>query len=79
MTTQASVIDTPAGMEYMGYATLKSQFRMEKIGLKHSAMKGKALRPMWAKHFGLKVRDDHDVYIAACQKRMDELLSKKAS
>ncbi|MNY76902.1 hypothetical protein D3C86_2166350 [compost metagenome] len=50
---------------------------MEKVGLSHSGMRGKKLRPMWAKKLGLKPRDDYDMYIAECQRRMDALLAAK--
>ncbi|MNI52072.1 hypothetical protein D3C73_1068290 [compost metagenome] len=78
MTTSNSttVINTPDGMQYAGYATLKSQLKMEKIGMSHSAMRGKKLRPMWAAKLGLKPRDSYEMFIAECQKRMDELLEK---
>jgi hypothetical protein len=49
---------------------------MEKVGLSHSAMRGKKLRPMWAKYLGLKVRDDYDQFIAAIQARMDAILPR---
>ena len=76
MTTNngTTVISTPEGMQYAGYATLKSQLKMEKIGMTHSAMRGKKLRPMWAAKLGLKPRDSYDMFIAECQRRMDELL-----
>ncbi|MNH41291.1 hypothetical protein D3C87_1375930 [compost metagenome] len=79
MTTSNSttVINTPDGIEFAGYATLKQQFKMEKVGLSHSGMRGKKLRPMWAKKLGLKPRDDYDMYIAECQRRMDALLAAK--
>lgn len=72
-----TMINTPEGIEFAGYATLKQQFKMEKVGLSHSAMRGKKLRPMWAKKLGLKPRDDYDMYIAECQRRMDELEAKQ--
>lgn len=72
-----TTINTPEGIEYAGYATLKMQFRMEKQGMTHSAMRGKKLRPMWAEKLGLKPRDDYDKYIAECQRRMDEILANK--
>lgn len=81
MTTQAkaTAIDTPEGIQYAGYATLKSQLKMEKIGLTHSAMRGKKLRPMWAETLGLKPRDSHDAFIAECQRRMDEIIANKSA
>ena len=45
--------------------------------MSHSAMRGKKLRPMWAAKLGLKPRDDYDVYIAECQRRMEEILAAK--
>lgn len=79
MTTSngTTVINTPEGLEYAGYATLKGQLKLEKVGLVHSAMRGKKLRPMWAKKLGLKARDDYDMYIAECQRRMDEILKNQ--
>lgn len=79
MTTSNSttVINTPDGIEYAGYATLKMQLKMEKLGMTHSAMRGKKLRPMWAAKLGLKPRDNYDMYIAECQRRMDEFLAAK--
>lgn len=71
------VINTPDAIEHAGYAVLKQQFKMEKIGLSHSAMRGKKLRPMWAAKLGLKPRDDYDKFIDECQRRMDELVAKK--
>lgn len=72
-----TVINTPEGIEYAGYATLKQQLKMEKIGLSHSAMRGKKLRPMWAAKLGLKQRDSYEVFIAEVQKRMDAILAAK--
>lgn len=79
MTTQngTTVINTPEGMQYAGYATLKSQLKMEAHGMTHSAMRGKKLRPMWAAHLGLKPRDSYEMFIAECQRRMDEILANK--
>jgi len=71
-----TAISSPEGLDYAGLAILKSQFRMEKVGLSHSAMRGKKLRPMWAKYLGLKVRDDYDQFIAAIQARMDAILPR---
>lgn len=73
-----TVISSPEGLEYAGLATLKSQFRMEKVGLTHSAMRGKKLRPMWAKHLGLKPRDTYEDFIAEIQRRMDAILASVA-
>lgn len=79
MTTSNSttVINTPEGIEYAGYATLKMQLKMEKVGMTHSAMRGKKLRPMWAEKLGLKPRDDYDKFIAECQRRMDAIMEAK--
>lgn len=73
MNTQnsATVINTPEGIEYFRFASIKYQLKMEKIGLKSS---GGALRPRLAKEFGLKARATHDEYIAHCVKRMGELM-----
>jgi len=72
-----TVINTPDGMEYAGYATLKGQLKLEKLGMSHSAMRGKKLRPMWAAKLGLKPRDDYEKFIAECQRRMDEIIAKR--
>ncbi len=39
---------------YSSLAVLKSNLRMNKLGMKHSAQKGKAIRPMVAEFLGLK-------------------------
>lgn len=70
-----TTINTPEGIEYVGLAALKQGLKMEKIGLKHSAMRGKALRPMWAPKLGLKPRDSYEVFIAEVQRRMDNILA----
>ncbi|MNB75757.1 hypothetical protein D3C75_224130 [compost metagenome] len=72
-----TVINTPEGIEYAGYATLKMQLKMEKVGMTHSAMRGKKLRPMWAAKLGLKPRDSYDMFIAEVQKRMDAIMAAK--
>jgi hypothetical protein len=76
MTTNngTTVISTPEGMQYAGYATLKGQLKLEKLGMSHSAMRGKKLRPMWAAKLGLKPRDSYEKFIAECERRMEELL-----
>ena len=70
-----TTISTKSGMEYAGLATLKMQLKMEKVGLTHSSMGKKKLRPMWAAKLGLKPRDDYDTFIAECQRQMDEILA----
>lgn len=79
MTTSngTTVINTPDGIEFAGYATLKGQLKLEKVGLSHSAMRGKKLRPMWAAKLGLKPRDSYEMFIAECERRMDELKAKQ--
>lgn len=72
-----TVINTPEGIEHAGYAILKQQLKMEKIGLSHSAMRGKKLRPMWAAKLGLKPRDSYEMFIAEVQKRMDAIVAAK--
>lgn len=62
-------------LDYYQLAFLKSNLRMEKVGMKHSAQRGKALRPQLAEHFGLKPNDPHDKYIAEVQRRMDAILA----
>ena len=69
---------TGDGITYFQLATLKSQLRMEKVGLTHSAMKGRKLRPLLAKGFGLKPRADYELYIAEVQSRMDAMLKQPA-
>jgi hypothetical protein len=60
---------TGDGVTYFRMASLKSQLRLEKVGMKSS---GGALRPRLAKEFGLKPRDSHDLYIAHCQAYLDQ-------
>lgn len=64
-------------LDYYQLAILKSNLRMEKVGMKHSAQSGKALRPQLAEQFGLKPRDSYDMYIAEVQRRMDAILAAK--
>lgn len=68
------IFDTQEGIDYFSLSQLKAALKLEKVGLKHSAMRGKALRPQIAKHFGLKPRDSYDLYIAAVQAKMDAIL-----
>jgi hypothetical protein len=60
-----------AEVSYIRLSSVKAQLRLEKLGLKS---KGGALRPRLAKELGLAPRAPHDVYIAECQRRMDEIL-----
>lgn len=60
---------TGSGIEYFRMASIKSQLRMEKAGMKSS---GGALRPRLAAEFGLKPRDPHDLYIKHCQDYLDK-------
>lgn len=66
----------PDEITYYQLATLKGALRMEKVGLSHSAMRGKKLRPMWAAKLGLKPRDSYDTFIEAVQARMNTLLDQ---
>lgn len=61
-------------VSYIRFASIKAQLKLEKLGLKS---KGGALRPRLAKEFGLTPRTPHDVYIAECQRRMEEILAEK--
>lgn len=61
-------------VEYNTLATMKSVLRMNEMGLKHSAQRGKAIRPMYAEFLGLKKTDSYAVYIAEVQRRMDKIL-----
>lgn len=72
--TQGTTLSGPTEVQYAQWAFLKANLRMEKVGLKHSAAKGKALRPMYAKMLGLKPRDHYDKYIDAVQAKMDALI-----
>ena len=62
-------------VSYAQLAILKSNLKMNKIGMKHSAQKGRAIRPMCAEQLGLKPTDSYDTFIAEVQKRMDRILS----
>lgn len=66
----------PDEISYHQLAVLKGALRMEKVGLTHSAMRGKKLRPMWAAKLGLKPRDSYDTFIQAVQARMNTLLDQ---
>lgn len=68
-----------AQVDHAGLAILKAQLKLEKVGLTHSAMRGKKLRPMWAEFLGLKPRDSYDDFIAEVQRRMDEIVAKVQS
>lgn len=75
--SQGTTLSGPIEVEYANWAFLKGQLKMERVGLKHSAMKGKALRPKYAKLLGLKPRDDYELYIQAVQAKMDALIEAK--
>lgn len=72
--SQGVTLSGPTEVEYGQWAFLKANLKMERVGLKHSAAKGKALRPMYAKMLGLKARDDYQLYIDAVQAKMDALI-----
>ena len=63
---------------YSSLAVLKSNLRMNKLGMKHSAQKGKAIRPMVAEFLGLKKNAPYDDFINEVQKRMDAILAKRS-
>lgn len=73
MNIEPVVLDTPEGISFFRFASLKQQFKLEKLGLRHS--RG-ALRPRLAAEFGLKARDSHDKYIAYCEAQMQALETK---
>lgn len=62
---------------YSSLAVLKSNLRMNKLGMKHSAQKGKAIRPMVAEFLGLKKNAPYDDFINEVQKRMDNIFAKR--
>lgn len=64
------------GMAYAELAIMKSVLKMNKVGLKHSAQRGKAIRPMYAAGLGLKASDPYDRFIEEVQKRMDKILDE---
>lgn len=63
---------------YSSLSVLKSNLRMNKLGMKHSAQKGKAIRPMVAEFLGLKKNAPYDDFINEVQKRMDAILAKRS-
>ena len=62
---------------YSSLSVLKSNLRMNKLGMKHSAQKGKAIRPMVAEFLGLEKNAPYDDFINEVQKRMDAILAKR--
>lgn len=62
---------------YSSLAVLKHNLRMNKLGMKHSAQKGKAIRPMVAEFLGLKKNAPYDDFVNEVQKRMDAMLAKR--
>lgn len=64
------VLNTPVQIACFRLASLKYQLRMEAIGLKSS---GGAIRPRICKEFGLRPRAPHAEYIAACERKIEEL------
>lgn len=67
--------NTSRHVTYWQLASVKGALKLESLGLKHSS--GKALRPAWAKHLGLKPRDSYEKYIEVIQARMDVLLEEE--
>lgn len=63
--------DTPRQIELFRLASLKSQLKLEQVGMKSS---GGALRPRLAGEFGLNKRAPYADYIKAVQVRMDNLM-----
>jgi len=61
---------TPDEISIFRLLSVKHQLNFEKMGMKSS---GGALRPRLAKEFGLKPRDSYEMYIAAVQKKIDEV------
>lgn len=64
------------GIEYAQLAALKGAVRLEKLGMRHSS--GRSMRARAARLMRLRPGAKHDTVINALQKRMDELLTKKA-
>jgi hypothetical protein len=69
-----TTVNTPEGISYFRFASLKGQLKLESVGLKSSSG---ALRPQLAKEFGLKPRAPHAEYIAYCIARMNELIPRQ--
>lgn len=67
-----TVLNTPEGVSYARYASLKGMLKLESLGMKS---RSGALRPRLAKEFGLAPRASYDAYIAYCYGRMQELLA----
>jgi hypothetical protein len=65
---------TPEEISYFRLASIKSQLKLEKVGLKS---RGGALRPRICKEFGLPKTRPHDEFIAVIQKRMDDIIAAK--
>lgn len=61
-------------VSYGRYAALKGALKLEALGMK---TRGGPLRPRLAEEFGLKPRDGHDLYIAHCVGKMEELLEAR--
>lgn len=75
---QQAQVFTGEGITYYQLATLKQALKLESKGMQ--MMRGaKKIRPLWAEKLGLKPRDSYEVFIAEVQKRMNEILVKKAA
>lgn len=69
-----TTISTPTGIAYVRLASLKGMVNLESKGLKSRAG---PIRPRIAAELGLKPRAPYQAFIAAIQKRMDELLAQR--
>lgn len=74
MDTQPVVLNTPDHMVFYRLCQLRGVLKMEKVGLKGRAG---PVRPKIAAEFGLKPRASYDEFIAAVQKKIDEMISEK--
>lgn len=74
--SDAQVFDTPDGISYARFVSLKGRLKLEAKGLK---FRGGATRPRLATEFGLNPRDSYDAYISHCETQMTILLTKKGS
>lgn len=63
-------------IDYFRLASLKSQLKLEAVGLKSS---GGAIRPRIAKEFNLSPRAPYTDYIKAIQILMDKAIAERAA
>lgn len=66
---------TPAQIAHVRLITAKARLRLESKGMKS---RGPSTRSLMAEELGLKARDSYDTFIAACEKKIEESLSRMA-